>query len=99
MAKEVKEVMEAKEEAFKRDKIKRYIYIGPTLKNGQYKFGKITKDLPKDLEDYFTEQPGLKALFVESTNLSEAKAQLNAETSALKAIYQDISKWAKEGGK
>lgn len=99
MAKEVKEVVETKEEAFKKEKVKRYIYLGPTLKNGQYKSGKITKDLPKDLEDYFKEKPGLKSLFVESVNLAEAKAELNSETSAIKAIYQDIAKWAKEGGK
>lgn len=88
-----------KEESNKREKVDRHIYLGPTLKKGQYKYGKITKGLPKDLEAYFEEKPGLEMLFVKAEHLAEAKADLNAGTSALKSVYQDILKWVKEGGK
>ena len=48
---------------------------------------------------YFEEKPQLKNLFVETSELSEAKIDLQNRTSALSIIYAEVQKWAVEGGK
>ena len=97
MAEKKAKVEETKEEANKKQSIKRYVYVGPTILKGEYKAGKICKGLPE--LKYFEEKPQLKALFVESSELAEAKMDLQNKTSAISIIYAEVQKWAIEGGK
>lgn len=97
MAEKKPKVEETKEEANKKQSVKRYVYVGPTILKGEYKAGKICKGLPK--LKYFEEKPQLKTLFVESSELAEAKMDLQNKTSAISIIYAEVQKWAIEGGK
>ena len=98
MAEKKAKVEETKEEvANTKQSVKRYVYLGPTILKGQYKAGKICKGMPE--LKYFEEKPQLKNLFVETSQLSEAKIDLQNRTSALSIIYAEVQKWAVEGGK
>ena len=98
MAEKKAKVEETKEEvANKKESVKRYVYVGPTILKGEYKAGKICKGMPE--LKYFEEKPQLKALFVESSELAEAKMDLQNKTSAISIIYAEVQKWAIEGGK
>ena len=99
MAEKKAKVEETKTEevANTKQSVKRYVYVGPTNLKGQYKAGKICKGMPE--LKYFEEKPQLKNLFVETSELSEAKIDLQNRTSALSIIYAEVQKWAVEGGK
>lgn len=80
-------------------KKERYVYLGPELKKGLYKTGKILKGFPNDLDDYLEEKPSLKMLFVKSENIVKAKMDMQKDGSALATIYKEIALWAKGGDK
>lgn len=78
---------------------KRYVYIGPILMKGKYIEGKIFKEIPGELDKYLEEKPALKQLFVDVEHLAETKVELLSDETAIKAIYRDVTNWAREGGK
>lgn len=80
-------------------KIQKYVYLGPVLKKGQYRSGKICIGLPSNLESEFKEQPALKMLFVKVEKLMKAKAEVKKQGTALNVIYKEIEKWLEGGNK
>lgn len=79
-------------------RVQRYVYLGPVLRKGQYRSGKICVGLPNNLGKEFKEKPALKMLFVKVENLMHARAEVKKQGTALNTIYKDVEKWLSKGG-
>lgn len=75
------------------------IYCGPTIIGIAKQFTAYTKGIPEALKNKAVEIPAISALVIPIDELPEAREQLRSGKGSLYAIYTEVQRIIKVGGK
>lgn len=77
-------------------RIKRYVYIGPSLMG--LHFGNIfIGSIPNFIKDKFNETQGFEKLFVKAESLADAEDKLKKKGTGINLAYESVLKARREG--
>lgn len=74
----------------KKENIRRFIYVGPNLRDGLATFSVFKGAIPKKYEEKFETNPEFKELFIDRSDFVKVKDEIGQSGTAINAAYRTV---------